>query len=35
VSFAVAYANQVERDYERFVKKVREGKIEARTDNDV
>ena len=33
--FAVAYANQVELDYECFTKAVREGKIEARLDDDV
>jgi uncharacterized protein (DUF2252 family) len=31
--FAMAYANQVELDYEHFVKAVREGKVEAQTDN--
>jgi uncharacterized protein (DUF2252 family) len=33
--FAVTYANQVERDYERFTKAVRDGKIETCGDNDV
>jgi len=32
--FAVAYADQVEHDYESFSKAVRDGKIEARTDED-
>ena len=31
-AFAVAYADQVERDYESFKKAVIEGKLEARTD---
>ena len=31
-SFAVTYADQVERDYERFTKAVSEGKIESRMD---
>jgi uncharacterized protein (DUF2252 family) len=34
VAFAVAYADQVERDFERFTKAVREGKVEARVDHD-
>jgi uncharacterized protein (DUF2252 family) len=33
--FAVAYADQVERDYEHFTKAVCGGKIEARLDDDV
>jgi uncharacterized protein (DUF2252 family) len=33
-AFALAYADQVEQDYERFTTAVREGKIEARTDED-
>jgi Uncharacterized protein conserved in bacteria (DUF2252) len=32
--FAVSYADQVESDYECFTKGVREGKIDARTDDD-
>ena len=32
-TFAVTYADQVERDYERFTKAVREGRIEARIDD--
>jgi hypothetical protein len=32
-TFAVSYADQVERDYERFTKAVREGRIEARIDD--
>jgi hypothetical protein len=31
-SFAVSYADQVERDYEGFAKAVRERKLELRTD---
>jgi uncharacterized protein (DUF2252 family) len=31
-AFALAYADQVERDYEKFAKAVRAGKLEARTD---
>jgi uncharacterized protein (DUF2252 family) len=31
-SFAIAYADQVERDHERFKKRVQEGTIEARSD---
>ena len=31
-TFAVTYADQVERDYERFTKAVREGRIEARIE---
>jgi hypothetical protein len=34
-TFAVAYADQVELDYERFAKAVRDGKLEARMDEDV
>ena len=34
-AFAVSYADQVERDYECFTNAVREGKIVARTDEDV
>jgi uncharacterized protein (DUF2252 family) len=34
-AFAVAYADQVERDHESLTKAVREGKLEARTENDV
>jgi NAD(P)H-dependent flavin oxidoreductase YrpB (nitropropane dioxygenase family) len=34
-AFALAYADQVERDHERFTQAVREGKLEARTDEDV
>ena len=34
-TFAVSYADQVERDYESFTKAVREGKMEARMDNGV
>jgi Uncharacterized protein conserved in bacteria (DUF2252) len=33
-AFAVAYADQVERDYESFTKAVRAGKLEARMDDD-
>jgi uncharacterized protein (DUF2252 family) len=33
--FAVSYADQVESDYECFTKGVRDGKIEARLDDDV
>jgi uncharacterized protein (DUF2252 family) len=33
--FAVSYADQVELDYECFTKGVRDGKIEARLDDDV
>ncbi len=32
--FAVTYADQVERDHESFTKAVREGRIEARMDDD-
>jgi uncharacterized protein (DUF2252 family) len=35
VDFAVAYADQVERDYECFSKAVRDGEIEARLDGPV
>ena len=31
--FAVSYADQVERDYERFVEAVRDGKLQARSDD--
>ena len=31
-AFALAYADQVERDYEWFAKAVRDGKLEARMD---
>ena len=31
--FAVSYADQVERDYDRFSKAVRDGTIEARSDD--
>jgi uncharacterized protein (DUF2252 family) len=34
-SFAVTYADQVERDYESFATAVRQGKLEARTDDGV
>ena len=34
-AFAVTYADQVERDHERFTRGVREGKIEARLDESV
>ena len=34
-SFAVTYADQVERDYESFATAVRNGKLEARTDDCV
>jgi uncharacterized protein (DUF2252 family) len=34
-TFAVTYADQVERDYERFAKAVRAGKLEARSDDGV
>ena len=34
-AFAVSYADQVERGYESFAKSVREGKLEARTDEGV
>ena len=34
-AFALAYADQVERDYESFAAAVGEGRIEARTDDDV
>jgi hypothetical protein len=34
-AFAVAYADQVESDYESLTKAVREGKLEACTENDV
>ena len=34
-AFALAYADQVERDHEVFSKAVRDGKIEARLDDDV
>jgi uncharacterized protein (DUF2252 family) len=33
-AFAVAYADQVERDYQAFRRAVREGKLEARSDNE-
>jgi uncharacterized protein (DUF2252 family) len=33
--FAVGYADQVERDYEIFARAVRDGKLEAQTDDDV
>ena len=33
--FAVAYADQVELDYDQFKKAVRDGRIEARSDDDV
>jgi hypothetical protein len=33
-SFAVAYADQCERDHERMRKAVREGRLTARTDDD-
>jgi hypothetical protein len=33
-AFAIAYADQVERDYEAFSRVVREGKLEARSDNE-
>jgi hypothetical protein len=32
-SFAVAYADQVESDYESFAKAVRDGQLEARMDD--
>jgi hypothetical protein len=32
-TFAVTYADQVERDYERFTKAVREGRIDARIED--
>ena len=35
VAFAIAYADQVERDYESLTKAVREGRLEARTENEV
>jgi len=34
-AFAVAYADQVERDHESLTKAVREGKLETRTENEV
>jgi uncharacterized protein (DUF2252 family) len=34
-AFAAAYADQVERDYERFASAVQQGKLEARTDDGV
>jgi uncharacterized protein (DUF2252 family) len=33
-SFAVAYADQVESDYEKFAKAIRDGNLEARTDGN-
>src|SRR5262249_34940986 len=33
-AFAIAYADQVERDYEVFARAVREGKLETRSDNE-
>jgi hypothetical protein len=34
-AFAVTYADQVERDHDRFTRGVREGKFEARLDQSV
>jgi len=34
-AFALAYADQVERDHERFANAVREGRLKARMDDDV
>jgi hypothetical protein len=31
-TFALAYADQVQRDYETFVAAVRDGKLQARSD---
>lgn len=33
-AFAISYADQVERDHQRFTAAVREGRLEARTDDD-
>jgi hypothetical protein len=33
--YASAYADQVERDYDAFMKACRSGKLEARTDEDM
>jgi uncharacterized protein (DUF2252 family) len=35
VKYSEAYADQVERDYERFVQACRSGRLEARTDTDM
>lgn len=35
VGYANGYADQVERDYERFVAACRPGRVEARTDADM
>lgn len=35
VAYSNAYADQVERDYEVFVKACRSGRLEARTDTDM
>lgn len=35
VAYANAYADQTERDYERFVDACRKGRLSARTDADM
>ena len=35
IAYSNAYADQVERDYDVFVKACRSGRLEARTDTDM
>ena len=35
IAYSNAYADQVERDYDLFVKACRSGRLEARTDTDM